>query len=141
MFHIEYVLRAVNQKRSCNMKHFDILIVDDERRYADMLARRLALRGLICKICYDGRTAIDIVAQEHFPMVILDLRLPDMYGTEVLAQIKTCRPETAVIILTGHGTEKDRETCMAGGAHSFMNKPLNIDRLVAIMARIKERSS
>ena len=120
------------------MKHADILIVDDERRYADMLARRLALRGLTCKVCYDGHTAIDVVGQEHFPMVLLDLRLPDLYGTEVLVQIKTCRPETEVIILTGHGTEKDREQCMARGAHSFMNKPVDIDRLVAIMTGIKE---
>jgi DNA-binding response OmpR family regulator len=66
------------------MKHFDILIVDDEQRYADMLARRLGFAGLTCKVCYDGQTAIDVVAQEHFPMVILDLRLPDLYGTEVL---------------------------------------------------------
>ncbi len=123
------------------MKHFDILIVDDERRYADMLAKRLRLRGLTCKVRYDGKTAIDIVAQEHFSMVILDLRLPDLYGTKVLAQIKRCRPETMVIILTAHGTKKDRVACMAGGAHSFMNKPLDIDRLVAMMARIKERSS
>jgi DNA-binding NtrC family response regulator len=120
------------------MKHVDILIVDDERRYADMLARRLALRGLTCKVRYDGQTAIDVAAQEHFPMVLLDLRLPDLYGTEVLVQIKTCRPETEVIILTGHGTEKDREQCMARGAHSFMNKPVNIDRLLVIMAGIKE---
>ncbi len=120
------------------MKHYDILIVDDEQRYADMLARRLELRKLRCKACYDGRAAIKMVAREHFRMVILDLRLPDLYGTEVLTQIKTSRPETAVIILTGHGTERDREQCMARGAHSFMNKPLDIDRLVAIMAQIKE---
>jgi DNA-binding response OmpR family regulator len=101
------------------MKHTDILIVDDEQRYADMLARRLALRGLTCKVRYDGQTAIDAVAQEPFPMVLLDLRLPDLYGTEVLTRIKMCRPETAVIILTGHGTEKDREQCMARGAHSL----------------------
>jgi DNA-binding response OmpR family regulator len=105
-----------------------------------MLARRLALRGLRCKVCYDGQTAIDIAAQEGFPMVILDLRLPDLYGTEVLTQIKACQsPETAVIILTGHGTEKDRQQCMDRGAHSFMNKPLDIDRLVAIMAGQRER--
>jgi DNA-binding NtrC family response regulator len=120
------------------MKQSDVLIVDDEQRYADMLARRLALRGLTCKVRYDGQTAIDVVAQEHFPMVLLDLRLPDLYGTDVLVQIKTCRPDTAVIILTGHGTEKDREQCMARGAHAFMNKPVDIDRLVAIMTGIKE---
>ena len=123
------------------MKHFDILIVDDEQRYADMLAKRLGLRSLACKVCYDGQTAIDIVGEESFSVVILDLRLPDLYGTEVLIRIKQRRPETAVIILTGHGTEKDREQCMARGAHSFMNKPVDIDRLVAMMARIKERSS
>ncbi|MBL0713098.1 MAG: response regulator [Desulfosarcina sp.] len=123
------------------MKHTDILIVDDEHRYADMLARRLGLRGLTCKVRYDGKTAIDSIAREEFPMVILDLRLPDLYGTEVLKQIKKRRPETAVIILTGHGTERDREQCMARGAHSFMNKPLDINRLMAIMARIKEIST
>jgi DNA-binding NtrC family response regulator len=120
------------------MKHCDVLIVDDERRYADMLAKRLFLRGLTCKVRYDGQSAIDAVAREHFPMIILDLRLPDLYGTEVLVQVKRCRPDAAVIILTGHGTEKDREQCMARGAHSFMNKPVDVDRLVAIMTGIRE---
>lgn len=99
------------------------------------------MRGLACKVCYDGRTAVDTVAQEEFTVVILDLRLPDLYGAEVLTQIKERRPKSEVIILTGHGTEKDREHCMARGAHSFMNKPLDIDRLVAIMARIREKSA
>jgi DNA-binding response OmpR family regulator len=119
------------------MKHFDILIVDDEQRYAKMLARRLELRGLSCRVCYDGRSAVDIAARERFPIVILDLRLPDLYGTEVLKRIKGLRPETAVIILTGHGTETDRKQCMEHGAHSFMNKPLVIDRLMEIMAQVK----
>ncbi|MBR9986526.1 MAG: response regulator [Desulfosarcina sp.] len=123
------------------MKQYDLLIVDDEQRYADMLAKRLRLRRLTCKVCYDGQAAIDIVGEDSFSVVILDLRLPDLYGTEVLTRIKQRRPETAVIILTGHGTEKDREQCLARGAYSFMNKPLDIDRLVATMARIKEKSS
>ena len=115
------------------MKHFDILIVDDEQRYADMLARRLGLRGLTCKVCYNGKTAIAAVTEAYFPMVILDLRLPDLYGLQVLEQIKISRPETAVIILTGHGTDKDRQDGLSLGAHAFMNKPLDIDRLLAIM--------
>ncbi len=122
------------------MKHFDLLIVDDERRYADMLARRLKLRGMTCKVCYDGQTAIDCVHQDFYPMVILDLRLPDLYGIEVLKQMKACRPEIAVIILTGHGNAEDREQCMAVGARAFMNKPLDIDQLLAIMDRIEERA-
>jgi DNA-binding response OmpR family regulator len=122
------------------MKHFDILIVDDERRYADMLARRLMLRGLSCDVRYDGQTALDTLSKVAVPAVILDLRLPDLYGTEVLKAIKKRWPETTVIILTGHGTEKDRQACMALGAHAFMNKPLDIERLLAIMVGIKARS-
>lgn len=123
------------------MKHNKILIVDDEQRYADMLARRLKLRGLVCKVCYDGRTAIDLHAGESFAMVVLDLRLPDLYGTEVLMRMKQCRPATEVVILTGHGTDRDRERCMEIGAHAFLNKPVDIDRLVAIMSQIRENTA
>lgn len=119
------------------MKQFDILIVDDEQRYADMLARRLGLRGLTCEVRYDGQTALDTLDEVAVPAVILDLRLPDLYGTDVLQRIKKRRPDTVVIILTGHGTETDRQHCMGLGAHAFMNKPLDIDRLLAIMAEIK----
>ena len=122
------------------MKLLDILIVDDEQRYANMLARRLRLRGLTCAVCYDGKTAIDRLAEQSVAVVILDLRLPDLYGTDVLKEIKKNRPETTIIILTGHGTEKDRQECLALGAHSFMHKPLDIDRLMAIMAEVKTRS-
>jgi DNA-binding NtrC family response regulator len=96
------------------------------------------LRGLACKVRYDGRTAIDILGKAFFPWVILDLRLPDRYGSEVLSQIKTISPETQVIILTGHGTEKDRKQCLALGAHSFVNKPLDIEQMLAIMGKNKE---
>lgn len=121
------------------MKRYDILIVDDEQRYAIMLANRLKLRGLACKVRFDGRTAIDTLEEAFFPWVILDLRLPDLYGSEVLSQIKTISPETQVIILTGHGTEKDRNQCLALGAHSFVNKPLDIERMLAIMGQGKEK--
>jgi DNA-binding NtrC family response regulator len=121
------------------MKHHDILIVDDEKRYAAMLASRLELRGFSCKIRNDGRTAIDIIETASFSWVILDLRLPDLYGSEVLSQIKTTAPETQVIILTGHGTDKDRNQCLSLGAHSFMNKPLDIDQMISIMGQDKEQ--
>ena len=119
------------------MKRYDILIVDDEQRYATMLANRLTLRGLTCQVRYDGRTAIDSVETDFFAWVILDLRLPDCYGVEVLTQIKAISPETKVIILTGHGTEQDRKQCLALGAHAFVNKPLDIGRMIAIMGQDK----
>jgi len=123
------------------MKHSDLLIVDDEQRYADMLARRLELRGCTCKVCYNGTDAIQIIKEEMFTLVILDLQLPDIYGTEVLARIKKHRADISVIILTGHGSEKDRQQCVKRGAYAFIHKPPNIDNLLALLDRIREETA
>jgi two-component system, OmpR family, response regulator len=140
MFHIDDVFETVNIK-SCIMKHYGLLIVDDEKRYADMLARRLQLRGITSCVCYDGGSALEIISRDPIPIVLLDLRLPDMYGLEVLAKIKAHRPETVVVILTAHGTHGDKEQSVALGAYAFMNKPLDIDWLVTLMDKIKGISS
>jgi len=120
------------------MKHYDLLIVDDERRFADMLAKRLNLRGCNCEVCYSGREALNTIARKNFSLVILDLHLPDIYGSDVLRRIKKVSAETPVIILTAHGTEKDRQECMKIGAFDFMQKPLVIEKLMAILAQIGE---
>jgi len=122
------------------MKQYNLLIVDDEQRFANMLAKRLSLRGCHCDICYNGQQAIDQVRRKNFFLILLDLHLPDIYGSEVLAQIKVISPQTPVIILTGHGTEKDRQACLQKGVYAFWHKPLAIDKLMAILARIEEMS-
>jgi DNA-binding response OmpR family regulator len=122
------------------MKQYDLLIVDDEQRFADMLAKRLNLRGCECEVCYSGRKALDILKHKKFSLVILDLHLPDLYGSEVLRRIKKISAEIPVIILTGHGTEKDRQECLKIGAFDFMQKPLVIEKLMAILAQIGELS-
>ena len=116
------------------MKHFDLLIVDDERRYADMLAKRLELRGCFSQVCYSGREALEMIASKSFSIVILDLYLPDIYGTEVLRKIRADQSKVPVIVLTGHGTEKDRQECMQLGAYDFMHKPLDIEKTVGYLA-------
>jgi DNA-binding NtrC family response regulator len=115
------------------MKQLDLLIIDDERRYADMLARRLEIRGRACRVCYSGLEGLGVLEDHKFLLIVLDLCLPDLYGTKVLNRIKTMSPETPVIILTGHGSEKDREECMELGAFGFFNKPLDIDMLLGIL--------
>ena len=118
----------------------DLLIVDDEKRFADMLAKRLRLRSCYCDICYNGRQALEVVSRKRYSLILLDLHLPDIYGTEVLKGIKLISTTTPVIILTGHGTEKDRRECMRLGADMFMHKPLEIDSLLSFLARIREGS-
>ena len=114
------------------MKQYDLLIVDDEKRFANMLAKRLTLRGCRCEV-------LEQVRQKNFFLVLLDLHLPDIYGVDVLEGIKTISATTPVIIITGHGTEKDRQACMQLGAYAFMNKPVGIDELI-ILAQVEEMS-
>ena len=120
------------------MKQYHLLVVDDEQRFAEMLARRLNLRGCNCEVCYNGREALDILKRKKFHLILLDLHLPDIYGTEVLARIRKNDERTPVIIVTGHGTEKDRQECMQQGAYAFMHKPVGIDELMTILAEIGE---
>ena len=123
------------------MKQFNLLIVDDEQRFANMLAKRLNLRGCVCEVCFNGKEALNILKQKNFSLILLDLHLPDIYGSEVLTRIKETDTRTPVIILTGHGTEKDRRECMQLGAYAFMHKPLGIEELMGILAQIGEESA
>lgn len=122
------------------MKPYSLLIVDDEERFANMLAIRLNLRGCDCEVCYNGQDAIDIIKEKIFDLVLLDLRLPDIYGTDVLASIKEINAKIPVIIVTAHGTEKDRQLCIQLGAYAFMHKPLNIEELTPIFKKLRELS-
>jgi two-component system, OmpR family, response regulator len=122
------------------MKQYNLLIIDDEQRFADMLAKRLDLRGCICDVCYNGQEALNVLKRKNFSLILLDLHLPDIYGTEVLTRIKKIHAGTPVIILTGHGTEKDKRECMQQGAYAFMHKPLGIDELMTILDKIGEMS-
>jgi DNA-binding response OmpR family regulator len=122
------------------MKQYNLLIVDDERRFTNMLAKRLSLRDCHCDVCYNGQQALDLVRRKNFFLILLDLHLPDIYGIDVLKRIKEISARTPVIILTAHGTEEDRQACLQQGAYAFWHKPLGIDELMAILARIGETS-
>ncbi|MEJ2220592.1 MAG: response regulator [Desulfobacterales bacterium] len=122
------------------MKQYNLLLIDDQQRFTDMLAKRLRLRGCHCDVCYNGQQALDLVRRKNFFLILLDLQLPDIYGIEVLKRIKEISAKTPVIILTAHGTEEDRQACLHLGAYAFWHKPLDLGELMAILARIGETS-
>jgi DNA-binding NtrC family response regulator len=71
--------------------------------------------------------------------MIIDLKMPGIDGMEILRKVKATRPEIEVIVLTGHGSEKDRQECMALGAFAYMQKPVNIDELSNTLKRAHEK--
>jgi DNA-binding NtrC family response regulator len=121
------------------MKHIDILIIDDEAKFADMLGRRLSLRGITCHACYDGTSGLEWIKSNpgKTTLVLLDLKLPDIYGTQVLGAIKEIDPAIPVFIITGHGTREDEAECLAMGASEFIHKPVNIDQLTTLLTLVR----
>jgi len=116
-----------------------VLLVDDERDFVQTLSERLIMRDMGSAVAYDGESALTMIRDEEPEVMILDLRMPGIDGMEVLRQVKTTNPEIEVIVLTGHGTEKDRELCMELGAFAFLHKPVDIGVLSRTLMEANER--
>lgn len=115
-----------------------VLLVDDEKDFVTTLSERLEMRDIEPAVVYSGEEALNLLQEEAPDVMVLDLRMPGIDGIEVLKRVKAEYPRVAVIILTGHGSEKDRELCMALGAFAYLEKPVDIDELSATMKRAKE---
>jgi len=116
-------------------KDIKVLLVDDEVSFVDTLAKRLRMRDLLVDTVYDGEQALSFIKKTEPDVIVLDLKMPGLHGIEVLREIKKSKKHIQVIILTGHGTDKDEEEARKLGGFDFLRKPADIDLLVA---KIKE---
>ena len=116
-----------------------VLLVDDEREFVQTLSERLLLRDMGSAVAYDGESALEMLREDEPEVMILDLKMPGIDGMEVLRQVKATQPDIEVIILTGHGNETDRETCMGLGAFAYLQKPVDIDVLSETMKQANEK--
>jgi DNA-binding NtrC family response regulator len=117
-----------------------VLIVDDEVALANTLAQRLKMRDLQVETAYDGEEALSKLKKEEPDVMILDLRMPGMHGMEVLKEVRQSYPRIQVIILTGHGTDKEEEEAKMLGGFGFLKKPADIETLAdKIRGAFRER--
>ena len=116
-----------------------VLLVDDEREFVQTLSERLQLRDMGSAVAYDGESALALVNEDEPEVMIIDLKMPGIDGMEILKQVKTTRPEIEVIVLTGHGSEADRQRCMQLGAFAYMQKPVDIDELSDTLKKAHEK--
>jgi len=116
-----------------------VLIVDDEREFVQSLSERLYMRDMGSAVAYDGESALNLVKEDEPEVMILDLKMPGIDGIEVLRKVKETRPNIEVIILTGHGSEVDREVCMKLGAFAYLQKPVDIDLLSDALRKANEK--
>jgi CheY-like chemotaxis protein len=116
-----------------------ILLVDDEKDFVLTLSERLEMRDMAPVVAYDGEQALNILQEEEPEVIVLDLKMPGIDGIEVLRRVKKEHPAVEVIILTGHGSEKDRELCMQLGAFAYLEKPVDIETLSLNMKAAYEK--
>ena len=116
-----------------------VLLVDDEREFVQTLSERLLLRDMGSAVAYDGESALQMLSEDEPEVMILDLKMPGIDGMEVLRRVKETQPDIEVIILTGHGNETDKETCMQLGAFAYLQKPVDIDILSETMKKANEK--
>lgn len=124
-----------SRRLSIKQQDIKVLVVDDEVAFANTLAQRLKMRGLQVGTAYNGEEALSKLKNEEPDVVVLDLRMPGMHGMDVLQEMKKEYPDIQVIVLTGHGTDKDEEEVKRLGGFGFLNKPTDIE---ALEQKIKE---
>lgn len=116
-----------------------VLLVDDETEFVQTLSERLQMRDLDTAVVYNGEEALSYMNQEEPEVMILDLRMPGIDGVEVLRRVKKKHPDVEVIILTGHGTEKDEALTRELGAFAYLEKPVEIDKLAKTVREAYEK--
>jgi DNA-binding response OmpR family regulator len=114
-----------------------VLLVDDEKKFAMMLAKRLALRGIDIDYVYSGEDAIVKAEKERYDLAILDVKMPGISGIELVNKLKELDSGMKVIFLTGHGSKADFETGSSKSAY-YLAKPIKIDELIAIMHEVAD---
>lgn len=112
------------------MSNVKVLIVDDEVEFASALAERLELRGFDVLVANSGSESLLLYEQSVPSVVVLDLKMPDMSGLDVLVAMKKINSTVAVIMLTGHGSASSGILGMEQGAYDYMMKPVDIGELV-----------
>ena len=118
-----------------------ILLVDDEERLAEALSKGLSTMGYSVTTCCSGETAINLLKNNSYNILVTDLVMPGMDGMHLLDAIKQTHPGLPVIILTGHGTIPGAVKAMQQGAFNYITKPYNLDEVDANLKKAAEHAN
>ena len=112
------------------MARTKVLLVDDEVEFASALAERLQMRNYDAQAVFSAEDAITAARSDPPDVMLLDLKMPVMSGTEVLRYVKQYIPDIRVIMLTGHGTVNEGPEGKSGDVFDYAMKPIDISELI-----------
>jgi DNA-binding NtrC family response regulator len=116
----------------------NVLLVDDEEKFLDVLSQRLGVRGMNVDTAASGEEAMVKAKNKSLDAIILDVMMPGMGGIETLKRIRKENPEVQIIMLTGRGTIDKAVEAMKEGAIDFLEKPADINTLVDKITKARD---
>ena len=125
----------MTEKKHDQFEPIELLLVDDEVGFVDVIAKRMSKRNIRVTKALGGLDAVQTLRKRDFHVAVLDLKMEDMDGIEVLKIFKKMAPELPVIMLTGHGSERAAREGLEHGAFDYLTKPCEMEDLVQ---KIKE---
>lgn len=118
-----------------------ILIIDDERAIRNSLKEILSDEGYIVETAEDGAKGLEILAKDSYDVVFCDIKMPGMDGLEVLGKIRAEGMDCAVIMISGHGDIETAVDCIKKGAFDFIQKPLDLNRILITIKNATDKVS
>ena len=115
-----------------NISDINLLLVDDEKEFVVAITERLRKRGFIADCVFSGKDALNQLEKKNsIDVVILDIRLPDIDGTEILKKIKAKHPLIEVIIISGYAAIDSAVESLKRGAFDYLEKPFELNDLIS----------
>ena len=118
------------ESQNINEKQIKVLLVDDEKSFVEVLFKRLSKRNIDVTKAFSGTEGIQALRSADFDVAILDLKMEDLDGLEVLKIFKKMYAKMEVIILTGHESEQSAQEGLKYGAFAYMTKPCDFEELI-----------
>ena len=119
-----------SSSKNSNSDRVRLLLIDDEKDFVNILSKRIKRRNIDVKKAFSGTEAIQALRGQEFDVAVLDLKMEDMDGIEVLKMLKILDPELAVIMLTGHGSAEAAGRGIELGAFDYLTKPCELEELL-----------
>lgn len=121
------------------MEPIRALVIDDEPSICEACRSVLVKRGHLVDVCATGRQGLDAIMTGSFDVILLDIKLPDLDGMEILRTVQKEKPDEHIVVMTGYSTVQNAVEAMKLGALDYLAKPFDVDQLVLAVERAAEK--
>ncbi|OGW36912.1 MAG: hypothetical protein A2Y97_05275 [Nitrospirae bacterium RBG_13_39_12] len=114
-----------------------VIIVDDDKRLLEIFKTALSLEGYECETASSAESALELIKNTSFDIMLTDIRMPGIEGFELTSKAKNIRPDLSVIIMTAYAEEFSYDNALEAGASDFIKKPFTLNELIARIQHVK----